>query len=162
MGGIDVEKNIKENAKKVLKRRYLKKDEKGNDTNFIEYYIIDQHIEIISHNVQKISDLSSKITELIRAGLMIESGSPIYYYSKVNELKSELLQAATKDARWRAKTLAEGSGVKLGFLRAARQGNFRIRSAKSSNISYDDSYEDDEASIEKRITAVVTVDYSMK
>ena len=39
---------------------------------------------------------------------------PRYYYTQVNELKSELLVAATKDARTRAQTLAEGSGVAIG------------------------------------------------
>jgi hypothetical protein len=54
---------------------------------------------------------------------------PRYYYTQVNELKSELLVAATKDAQMRARTLAEGSGVKLGPLRAARQGAFSVRPA---------------------------------
>ena len=77
-------------------------------------------------------------------GLIISN----YYYSKVNDLKSELLTEATQDARMRAKTLAAGSGVKLGFPKAARQGSFSIRSAKSTNISSDDTY-----SITKKITA---------
>jgi len=59
------------------------------------------------------------------------------------------------------KAIAAGSGVKLGFLKAARQGSFSIRSAKSTNISSEDTY-DDTCSIAKKITAIVTVDYSMK
>ncbi len=39
---------------------------------------------------------------------------PTYYQLTVNDLKSQLLVAATEDARERARTLAEGSGVRLG------------------------------------------------
>lgn len=130
-------------------------------TNELDYYLMSQRFEIVSKNVSLISDLSTKIDVLIKKGIEIHSENPNYYYSKVNDLKSELLTDATKDARNRARTLAEGSGVKLGFLRAARQGRFSIRSAKATNISSERSY-DDESSIEKKIIAVVTVDYSMK
>ena len=61
---------------------------------------------------------------------------------------------------FRAQVLAEGSGVRLGPLRAARQGAFSVRAAKSSSVSESD-YED-VGSIEKKVTAVVTVDYAMR
>ena len=85
---------------------------------------------------------------------------PRFYYTQVNELKSELLVAATKDARNRAQTLAEGSGVKLGLLRAARQGVFSVRSADSSSIS--ERSGNDVSSISKKVSSVVTVDYAMQ
>ena len=85
---------------------------------------------------------------------------PSYYYTQVDALKSELLIAATQDARERAKTLAEGSGVNLGPLRAARQGVFSVRPADVSGIS--ETSTDSVASISKKVSAVVTVDYAMK
>ena len=85
---------------------------------------------------------------------------PSYYYTQVDALKSQLLVEATKDARERAKTLAEGSGVNLGSLRAARQGVFSVRSADSSGIS--EKSTDDVSSISKKVSALVTVDYAMK
>jgi len=145
----------------VSVREQMKKNEKGHETNEVDYFILSQKLEVTSYNVQKISKLSTEINQLMKQGLAVHSSSPSYYYSRVNELKTELLTEATRDARMRAKTLAEGSGVKLGFLRAARQGVFSIRSAKSTSISSDRSY-DDVSSITKKITAVVTVDYSMK
>ncbi len=60
----------------------------------------------------------------------------------------------------RARTLAEGSGVKLGPLRAARQGAFRVRPADSSSIS--EKVYDDVSSIAKKVSAIVTVDYAMR
>ena len=71
-----------------------------------------------------------------------------------------VLVKATEDARERARTLAEGSGTRLGPLRAARQGVFAVRAADSTGIS--ESSGEDTSSIPKKVTAVVTVDYAMK
>ena len=75
-------------------------------------------------------------------------------------MKSTLLVEATKDARMRAKTLAEGSDANLGPLRAARQGKLSVRSSDASSIS--EEADDDVTSIPKKITAVVTFDYIMR
>lgn len=140
-----------------------KRDENGQATNEIEYWGLNQALEITSRDVHKIAALSTEINQLIKQGIGIQSSSPSYSYSQVNDLKSELLTAATKDARVRAQTLAEGSGVKLGVLRAARQGVFSVRAANASMIAADNDMGDDNtSSISKKITAVVTVDYSMK
>ena len=58
------------------------------------------------------------------------------------------------------KTLAEGSGVNLGPLRAARQGVFSVISGDVSGIS--ETSKDNVSAISKKVTAVVTVDYAMK
>ncbi len=86
---------------------------------------------------------------------------PTYYQLTVNDLKSQPLIAATEDARERARTLAEGSGVRLGALKEARQGAFSVRSAGATSIPSDHAF-DDVSSIAKKVTAVVTVDYAMR
>ena len=137
-----------------------KRAENGYDTNEIEFFELSQKIEVKSQDVQNISKLSTEIAALIGEGIALSSGMPSYYYTRVNELKGELLITATQDARERAKTLAEGSGVSLGVLRAARQGVFSVRAADASGIS--EKSTDDVSSISKKVTALVTVDYAMK
>lgn len=143
-------------------REVKKLNEAGHEVNKIDHIALKQVFRVTSRDVRKVEVLSNKITELIGQGIGIRSSSVDYHYRKVNEIKSELLTAATKDARTRAATLAEGSGVELGFLRAARQGRFSVRSADTTSVSSDPSSFDDTDSINKKITAVVTVDYSMK
>lgn len=67
---------------------------------------------------------------------------------------------ATRDARERARTLAEGSGVSLGPLRAARQGEFSVLAADATSIGEESS--EDLGAISKKVTAVVTVDYAVE
>ena len=145
-------------AVSVNERR--RRTENGYETNEIEFFELSQKIEVKSQDVQNISKLSTEIAALIGEGIALSSGMPSYYYTRVNELKGELLIAATQDARERAKTLAEGSGVSLGALRAARQGVFSVRAADVSGIS--EKSTDDVAAISKKVTALVTVDYAMK
>ena len=139
---------------------HKKLTEKGHKTSKTETFELSQGIEVKSRDVQKVSKISTAVADLLGKGIELQAGMPRYYYTQVNELKSELLVAATKDARMRAQTLAEGSGVKLGSLRAARQGVFSVRSADSSSVS--ERGRDDVSSISKKIASVVTVDYAMQ
>jgi hypothetical protein len=108
---------------------HQKRTAQGYTTSGIEAFELIQTIQVKSKDVQNISKISTAITDLLGEGVGLQAGMPRYYYTQVNELKSELLVAATKDAQMRARTLAEGSGVKLGPLRAARQGAFSVRPA---------------------------------
>ena len=149
---------IKIRAVSVNERR--RRAENGYDTNEIEFFELSQGISVKSRDVHNISKLSTTIASLLGEGVALRSGTPNYYYTQVNALKSQLLIEATQDARERAKTLAEGSGVNLGSLRAARQGVFSVRSADSSGIS--EKSTDNVSSISKKVSALVTVDYAMK
>ena len=149
---------IRIRAVSVNERR--RRAENGYDTNEIEYFELSQGISVKSTDVHNIAKLSTAIASLLGEGVGLRSGMPNYYYTQVNALKSALLIEATKDARERAKTLAEGSGVSLGPLRAARQGIFSVRAGGSSGIS--EKSTDDVSSISKKVTALVTVDYAMK
>ena len=139
---------------------HKKLTERGHKTSKTEAFELSQSIEVKSRDVQKIAKISTAVSDLMGKGVDLQAGMPRYYYTRVNELKSELLVAATKDAQMRAQTLAAGSGVKLGPLRAARQGVFSVRSADSSSVSERSS--DDVSSISKKVTAIVTVDYAMQ
>lgn len=138
-----------------------KKTAEGEVTNEIECYQLSQEIEVKTKNVEKLTAVTTAISNLLGEGIELHVRPPRYYFTGVNELKEKLLVQATRDARERAITLAEGSGVRLGPLRAARQGPFSIVAADASSISDEEGYEDF-VSIKKKVTAVVTVDYAMK
>ncbi len=137
-----------------------KRSEKGQLTNEIESYELSQTVNINHTNVNSVAKASPQIQKLLGQGVELHAGAPMYFYTRVNELKSHLLTEATKDARERAKTLAEGSGTKLGPLRAARQGAFSVRASDATGIS--EYASEDTSSIGKKVAAVVTVDYAMK
>jgi hypothetical protein len=144
----------------VNSRTQFKLNEKGYSTNIIDGYSLDQTVTIQSENVEKIAEISTQSSVLLKEGLDFNSYSPRFLYTKLDDLKIEMLGAATEDAKNRAVQLAEKSGSKVGALKSARQGVFQITPANSTEISDYGMY--DVSSIEKTIKAVVTIEYSIK
>lgn len=130
-GAKDDELVISQVNTKVL----YKKNEKGNDTNEIETYLLSQGIEVKSYDVQKIDNVSRQSTELIIQDIQFISQAPEYYYTKLAELKIEMLANATKDAKQRAISMANSAGNKIGFMRSAKMGVFQITPVTSTDVA---------------------------
>ena len=94
-------------------------------------YKLTQTIKIESNDVDKIEKVSREITELLNQGVQFYSESPRYYYTKLADLKIQMISKATQDARLRAEKIAEFSGGKLGKLESARMGIFQITGQNS-------------------------------
>ncbi|MDH3973294.1 MAG: SIMPL domain-containing protein [Deltaproteobacteria bacterium] len=97
--------------------------------------LVDQKHELIGSirvetgNVEIISKARASVNKLMAQGIDIENNSPAYRFTKLNEIKPDMLKEATHNARIAAKEFAENAGVNVGSIRSARQGIFRIRDA---------------------------------
>lgn len=98
-------------------------------------YRLVQGFTVESKDVEKVERVSREISELLNAGLELNSRSPRYYYTKLSELKIDLLSRASKDGKVRAEALAENAGGRLGDLRRADMGIFQI-TAQNSDEEY--------------------------
>lgn len=98
-------------------------------------YNLKQVVKVESKNVDKVEKISREATELIQTGIELNSPAPLYYYSKLSEVKVDLLGKASEDAKNRAKNIAQNAGSKLGKLRKATMGVFQI-TGKNSNEDY--------------------------
>ncbi|MFN0275286.1 MAG: SIMPL domain-containing protein [Chitinophagales bacterium] len=107
-------------------------DDNGKYHSTFSGYLLSQQITIESKDVSKVENISREVTELIDEGVEFYSNSPEYYYSKLEELKIELISQATQDARLRAEKIAENSDAKLGDLKSASMGVFQITGQHSS------------------------------
>lgn len=136
-----------------------KQDENGNATSEITGYSLRQSIEVRSGEVDKIAQIARKATELINQGILIESNAPQYYYTKIGDLKIEMLGEAAKDAKERAERIASSTGSSIGSVRSARMGVLQITAADSTEVSDMGIY--DTSSIEKDMTAVVNISFSV-
>jgi hypothetical protein len=123
-------------------------------------YTVERSLSIESSDINMIKDISINSSELIKEGIEFHSNHPQYLYTKLDDLKIEMLAAATRDARERAETLAENSGSKVGNLQSARQGVFQITSQNSEEVSDYGIF--NTASIEKTIKSVVTMEFKIK
>jgi hypothetical protein len=137
-----------------------KLDEEGRRTNEIEAYFLYQSVTIASSDTALIDRISRGSTTLIKQGVEFSSNHPEYLYTKLDELKIEMLGQATKNARDRAEQLAVNSRGKVGTLRSASQGVFQITPKHSTEVSSRGMYST--STVEKKITAVVTITYSIR
>lgn len=138
---------------------YLK-NEKGNDTNTVQGYLLSQNIDIRSGEVDKITGISRDSTELINRGIEFVSYAPQYIYTKLDSLKVEMLSEASENAKRRAQSMVNATGNKIGFMRSAKMGVFQIAPINSTDIS--DYGINDTTSLYKKVTAVVSASFAIE
>jgi hypothetical protein len=94
-------------------------------------YIITQTLMVRSTEPAVIRNASQKINELVQAGVVLSSNrgpdsGPTFLFSRLNDLKPEMLAEATANARLSAEQFTRDSGSEVGAIRRANQGIFVI------------------------------------
>lgn len=131
----------------------------GNLSNKIRGYRVSQELEVRLDNVTQLEKLSKDANELVARDVPFESYSPRYLYTKLGDLRVEMLSEATKDARQRAEQIVKAAGSNLGPVRSVRTGVFQITRPHSTEVSDGGSY--DTQTIDKDITAVLTMTFAV-
>ncbi|MGN6248433.1 MAG: SIMPL domain-containing protein [Ginsengibacter sp.] len=98
-------------------------------------YNLTQNVRIESPEVDKINAISREATELIQQGIEFTSQPPLFYYTKLTQIKMDLLAKASADGKKRAEIIANNSGSSLGKLKKANLGVFQI-TGKNTNEDY--------------------------
>lgn len=112
------------------------------------------HISIYSKDLQKVLNAYTELVSLTEKGISVSDNAPDFLFTNLNEIKPEMLEEATKNARIAAAQFAEDAGVKVGGIKNARQGGFVIR---------DEGKEyGDRKKINKEVRVVTTVTFYLK
>ncbi len=126
----------------------------------VQQYRLNQMVIVISHNIPTVARLALNTGKLISKGVILQSSSLEYYFSKLAQIKQSLLSEATKDAKKRAEAIAENSGMKVGHLLRAAAGVFQITEPYSTDVSSYGVY--NTATREKDITVTVHATYELE
>jgi uncharacterized protein len=90
-------------------------------------YIIAQTLMVRSTEPERIRQASQDVGDLVAAGVVLAaSGGPTYLFTRLNDLKPEMIAEATANARQAAQQFAKDSASRLGAIRRASQGVFVI------------------------------------
>ncbi len=135
-------------------------DFNGRETGKTLAYNLSQRFEVRSSEVDRITQLSQKATDLINDGVSLVSEPPQYLYTQLSKVRVEMVAEATKDAKARAEAIAQSTGSRVGAVRSAETGVFQITSRNSTDVSDSGIY--DTSSIDKDITAVMSVKFGME
>ena len=122
--------------------------------NEIPYrYQLTSVITVSSNQVAKVRELISRQDELLKAGIVCGSDwehQITYNFNGLNELKPEMVEEATRNARAVAEKFASDSESTLGGIRTATQGQFSIVDR------------DEYTPYVKKVRVVTTVEYFLK
>ncbi len=132
----------------------------GRETGRILATRVSQTFEIRSPDVDGITRVSQRASSLITEGVPLQAQAPEYLYTQLNEIRTSLLEEATLDARQRAEAIVKSTGGEVGPVRDARMGVFQVTPRFSTEVS--DYGINDVTSIDKDVTAVVRVTFSLK
>lgn len=117
-------------------------------------YNVTSVITVTSEQVDLVRKLISEQSELLKQGIAITGGdyryNVTYDFTKLNEVKPQMIEEATKNARAAGQKFAKDSDSELGEIKKAYQGQFTIED-RDANTPYI-----------KRIRVVTTIDYSLE
>ncbi len=129
----------------------LKAQRYGGSQNIEFRYQGSSAITVYTSSVDRVRETMSKMSRLARLGVAVsgdDHGSrPQFLFEGLNELKPEMVEEATRNAREVAEKFAADSGSSLGKIRQASQGLFSIndRDYQTRHI--------------KKVRVVTTVEY---
>ena len=128
--------------------------ERYNENKPLYRYNVTSVLTVTSDKVEKIRKLMSEQTDLLKKGIAVTAGdyrySVQYLFTRLNDIKPQMIEEATRNARASAEKFARDSESKLGKIRTATQGQFSIndRDANTPHI--------------KTIRVVTTIEYFLK
>lgn len=118
-------------------------------------YISKNVITVCTSDVDAVLALMSRQSELLKKGIVVGGSNqwenPVEFkYEGLNEIKPEMIEEATENARETAKKFAKDSNSRLGKIKTANQGTFTIEN-RDSNTPYI-----------KKVRVVTSVTYYLK
>jgi hypothetical protein len=131
----------------------------GRETGRTAGFRLTQSFEVRSHDVEGTTRLSQAVGSLINEGVPVTAQAPEYLYTRLSEVRAQMLGEATKDAQARAAAIAGSVGSRVGGVRSAQMGVFQITPRFSTEVS--DYGINDVSSVDKDITAVVRVTFAI-
>jgi hypothetical protein len=123
-------------------------------------YIVNQTIQVRTDDVKAVVAASQDIGKLLQGGIVLGgqgyNPGPSYMFTGLNDIKPEMIAAATANAREAALQFAADSGGQLGGIRRATQGLFQILAADGApNMN-------EASQINKTVRVVTTMEYLIR
>ena len=136
---------------------------------FFAFSILDKKLDkqlktvsVETNNVDAVEKASKNLLALISENVYLKASygamRPIYVFTKLDDIKNQMINDATIRAKSAAEQFAKDSNVKVGKIKKANQGVFVITGRnKASQYGNDEMYQKN-----KEIRVVSTIEYYLK
>jgi hypothetical protein len=119
-------------------------------------YVLDITIQLETTDVEKLFKSTHMINQFIAQGIFFKgSTAPTFFYSKINEIKPEMLKEAGANAFAGALELANNTKSQVGKIKDASQGAFSIR-LRNDSSEYEGGYGKSSPYLRVRVVTNVT------
>lgn len=122
----------------------------GNSRAEFRYSAV-QTVTVYSKNIDAVRGVMGSLSQLGKQGIVITGGNydsqTDYIFTRLNDIKPEMIEEATKKAREVAEKFASDSQSSLGKIKRASQGQFSISARDKNNLHI------------KKVRVVSTVEY---
>ena len=123
----------------------------GNTARAEFRYTALQTVTVYSHNIDVVRSIKASLSELGKQGIVFTGGDyqsqTEYLFTRLNDIKPDMIEEATRKAREVAEKFAKDSASRLGKIKRASQGQFSIAPRDKNNPHI------------KKIRVVSTVEY---
>ena len=116
-----------------------------------ESHRLGSSIIVSTSKVDQIEPARAVVNKLLAEGLDINNYSPSYSFTKINDIKPDMLKEAAQNARIAATEFASNAGASVGKIRSASQGGFIVEDAGAGQSG--------NSSIMKQVRVVTTIDF---
>ncbi|CAN5217947.1 SIMPL domain-containing protein [soil metagenome] len=127
--------------------------ETPEDTRFV----LTEDLLVKSGDVDKLANSARSVGDLLKSGVVFSSDSynagPSYVFTKIADLKGDMLTEATKRAREAAEKFATESGARVGDIQSANQGIVEV------NPAVEIPNDRPEKQVDKKVRVVTTITY---
>lgn len=117
-------------------------------------YTVRMGLVLETPKVDAVEKASQAGGEMLKRGIRVDNSNVRYYFTDLNSVKTEMLAAATGNARQAAEAFAKDSKTMLGGIKSASQGLFTIGAPLAE-------YEG-ETSVMKKVRVVTRVQYFLE
>jgi len=126
--------------------------------NGVPKFTVRQRMTLRSNDIKRTQQAVRRQFDLVRHGVVLEEGSAIAYtFTRLNDIKPEMVADATRDARASAEQFAKDSGTTVGTIKDATQGYFSVEARDGESGGWgiaDTPY--------KKVRVVTTVNFYLR
>ena len=124
-----------------------------------ETVTVRRSLQLRTNDVMKARAAYSAQAELLRNGVELSGSSISYTFTKLNELKPEMIAEATRNARRSADQFAHDSGASVGQIKTASQGYFSVGARDGEDC--EDCGSSGGSTPFQKVRVVTTIDYDI-
>lgn len=118
-------------------------------------FILAQTVNVRTNDVDRVQTTTRALNDLVRQGVVLQDFSgPSYIFTRLNDVRPEMIAEATAAARTGAEQFAKDSGAALGSIKTAGQGSFEILPLDGTG--------DPDSSVNKKVRVVTTISYRLR